>query len=128
MLPISVKTHLLAQFPFLWKGLVFFWILIFPINTYSQALQNPTVSTSKLGNPPYLIPFPPGYPEVPKEGADSIEVLRYQIEKDKWIKENPELYFKISERPSIYTLSEQDSIRARKEVEMRVLDSLPRKR
>lgn len=74
---------------------------------------------------PYSIPLPPGYPAVPKEGADSIDIQRYRVEKDKWIQKNPDLYLKIANRPSLYTPAKQDSIRARKEEEMRVRNTLP---
>jgi hypothetical protein len=100
--------------------MVFLWIVIFPFKSQAQSNQGLISQLVVLEHPPYLIPFPAGYPEVPKEGADSLEILRYKQLKEKWILENPELYHKISERPSIYTQAEQDSIRGRKEEEMRV--------
>lgn len=108
------------------KLFLLLWIVIFPFNSRAQSNQVSIPNEIELANPPFTISFPADYPEVPKESADALEFLRYKHLKEKWIRENPELYLKISERPSIYRQEEQDRIRGRKEEEMRVSSSLLR--
>lgn len=69
--------------------------------------------------------LPPGFPEVPGGDADSVRWDQYRRAKELWIQRNPEVYRQMNQLPELYTREEQDSIRARKEDEMRVKETLP---
>lgn len=105
-----------------YSALVFYCILMSPHYLRAQSIL-PEIF--RLKDAPYFISLPSGFPTVPIEGADSLDIRRYALEKQNWIQKNPDLYLKIAERPSLYTPAEQDSIRARKEEEMRIRNTLP---
>lgn len=69
--------------------------------------------------------LPSGFPEVPGADADSARWDQYRRAKELWIQQNPEAYRKMNQLPELYTREEQDSIRARKEDEMRAKETLP---